>query len=87
MNRTQTTIDDKMMFDKESSETMRRLVAAGSFGFGAFECDDILAAYEELKAKGVRFKKEPTKEFYGFSAAFADGSGNRFSLSEKSKAR
>ena len=27
-------IDDKMMFDKDSAETMRRLVAAGTFGFG-----------------------------------------------------
>lgn len=80
-------IDDRMMFDKESAETMRRLVAAGTFGFGAFECDDILATYEELKAKGVHFKKEPTKEFYGFSAVFADDSGNWFSLSEKPKAK
>jgi hypothetical protein len=34
----------------------------------AFECDDMLATYEELKAKGVKFTKEPTKEFYGFNA-------------------
>lgn len=80
-------IDDGMMFDKESAETMRLLVTAGTFGFGTFECDDILATYEELKAKGVRFKKEPTKEFYGFSAVFADDSGNWFSLSEKPKAK
>lgn len=78
-------IDEKMMFDKDSAATMRELVAAGTFGFGTFECDDILATYEELKAKGVRFKKEPTKEFYGFSAVFQDDSGNWFSLSEKYK--
>ncbi len=76
-------IDEKMMFDKESAETMRQLVAAGTFGSGAFECDDILATYEELKAKGVNFKKEPTEEFYGFSAVFQDDSGNWFSLSAK----
>lgn len=81
------TIDEQMMFDKESAETMRQLVKAGTFGFGAFECDDILATYEELKTKGVRFKKEPTKEFYGFSAVFQDDSGNWFSLSEKSKTK
>jgi catechol 2,3-dioxygenase-like lactoylglutathione lyase family enzyme len=78
-------IDEKMMFDKDSAEQMRELVAAGTFGFGTFECDDILVTYEELKAKGVRFKKEPTKEFYGFSAVFEDDSGNWFSLSEKTK--
>ncbi len=80
-------IDEKMMFDKDSAETMRGLVSAGTFGFGAFECDDILATYEELKAKGVNFKKEPTEEFYGFSAVFQDDSGNWFSLSEKPKSK
>jgi len=50
-----------------------------------FECDDMLATYEELKAKGVKFTKEPTKEFYGFNAVFEDDSGNWFSLSEAKK--
>ena len=76
-------IDEKMMFDKESAAQMRALVSAGTFGFGTFECDDILATYEELKAKGVHFKKEPAKEFYGFSAVFQDDSGNWFSLGQK----
>jgi catechol 2,3-dioxygenase-like lactoylglutathione lyase family enzyme len=76
-------IDDKMMFDKNSAAKMSELVAAGTFGFGTFLCDDMLATYEELKAKGVHFKKEPRQEFYGFSAVFQDDSGNWFSLSEK----
>ena len=42
-------------------------------------------AARELKAKGVHFKKEPTKEFYGFNAVFEDDSGNWFSLGEKAK--
>lgn len=78
-------IDDKMMFTKESAAVMRELVGAGTFGVAAMECDDILATYEELKAKGVRFKKEPTEEFYGLSAVFQDDSGNWFSLSETKK--
>jgi catechol 2,3-dioxygenase-like lactoylglutathione lyase family enzyme len=80
-------IDEKMMFGKETAAKMRELVTAGTFGFGTFECDDLLSTYEELKAKGVRFKKEPTMEFYGFSTVFEDDSGNWFSLSEKAKAR
>lgn len=78
-------IDDKMMFGADSAATMRELVKAGTFGFAVFECDDMLATYEELKAKGVHFKKEPTKEFYGFNAVFEDDSGNWFSLSEAKK--
>lgn len=79
-------IDEKMLFNKDSAEKMRELVAAGTFGFVVFECDNMLATYEELRAKGVHFKKEPTKEFYGFSAVFEDDSGNWFSMSEKQKA-
>lgn len=76
-------ISEGMMFTKESAEAMRKLVADGTFGFGVFECSDLLATYEELKAKGVEFKKAPTQEFYGFEALFKDDSGNWFSLGQK----
>jgi catechol 2,3-dioxygenase-like lactoylglutathione lyase family enzyme len=78
-------ISEGMMFTKESAEAMRKLVTAGTFGFGVFECNDLLATYEELKAKGVEFSKAPTQEFYGFEALFKDDSGNWFSLGEKAK--
>src|SRR5436190_21657668 len=77
--------DEGMMFNKESATQMRELVKNGTFGFGVFQCNDLLATYEELKAKGVKFKKEPKKEFYGFEALFVDDSGNWFSLGEKVK--
>jgi len=76
-------IDDGMMFDKDSSAKMRELVKAGTFGFGVFQCDDLKATYEELKAKGVEFSKPPTEEFYGYEALFKDDSGNWFSLGQK----
>lgn len=76
-------ISEGMMFTRESAESMRKLVAGGTFGFGVFECNDLLATYEELKAKGVEFKKAPTQEFYGFEALFKDDSGNWFSLGQK----
>ena len=76
-------IDEGMMFTKESGKQMRDLVSKGTFGFGVFECNDLIATYEELKAKGVAFKKPPTKEFYGYEALFIDDSGNWFSLGQK----
>lgn len=76
-------IDEGMMFTKESAAAMRKLVSDGTFGFGVFECNDLLATYEELKSKGVEFKKPPTQEFYGFEALFKDDSGNWFSLGQK----
>ena len=38
--------------------------------------------YEELTAKGVQFKQEPTDRFYGIEAVFQDNSGNWFSLTQ-----
>lgn len=76
-------IEEGMMFTKETANQMRELVKKGTFGFGVFECKDIYATYEELKAKGVEFSKTPTKEFYGIEALFKDDSGNWFSLGQK----
>ena len=76
-------IEEGMIFTKETVAQMKELVNKGVFGSGVFECDDLLATYEELKAKGVEFTKPPTKEFYGFEALFKDDSGNWFSLGEK----
>jgi hypothetical protein len=76
-------ITEGMMFTRESATTMKELVKKGTLGFGVFECNDIYASYEELKAKGVEFTKEPKKEFYGVEALFKDDSGNWFSLGQK----
>ena len=76
-------IQEGMNFNEESAKIMKELVKKGTFGFGVFECNDLMATYEELKSKGVVFKKPPTKEFYGYEALFVDDSGNWFSLGEK----
>jgi catechol 2,3-dioxygenase-like lactoylglutathione lyase family enzyme len=76
-------VAEGQMFSAESAKAMRELIKNGTFGYGVFECKDVFATYEELKAKGVEFKKEPTKEFYGIEALFKDDSGNWFSLGQK----
>lgn len=76
-------IEEGMMFKNGTAKHMRDLVKQGTFGFGVFECKNLLATYEELKARGVEFTKPPTKEFYAFEALFKDDSGNWFSLGEK----
>jgi hypothetical protein len=65
------------------NDIRKTLVKKGTFGFGVFECNDLNATYEQLKAKGVVFKKPPTKEFYRYEALFVDDSGNWFSLGQK----
>tara|TARA_R110001583_G_scaffold63217_1_gene185254 strand:- start:1704 stop:2117 length:414 start_codon:yes stop_codon:yes gene_type:complete len=46
----------------------------------SFSAVDIQKTFEELKAKGVKFKKEPTKTDYGFEAVFDDDNGNYIQL-------
>jgi len=46
-------------------------------------CDDIFATAEGMKAKGVKFFKEPKKEQWGTSAIFEDPEGNKFVLSSR----
>jgi catechol 2,3-dioxygenase-like lactoylglutathione lyase family enzyme len=72
-----------MVFDEETAAQLRSLVEKGIFGGGAFETDDCLATYEELKAKGVHFRHAPKQEVYGLATAFQDDSGNFFSLSQQ----
>src|ERR1700752_4690509 len=78
-------IEEGMLFKDGAAKQMRELVKKGTFGFGVFECNDLMATYQELKGKGVVFKKPSTREFYGFEALFIDDSGNWFSLGEKQR--
>ena len=52
----------------------------GSFN-GAFAADDVTYTYEKMKAKGVVFDVEPTKQPWGTFAIFRDPDGNTFVLS------
>ncbi len=78
-------VTEANMSSKETANTMTGLIKKGTFGAGVFTCKDLLATYEELKMKGVVFKKPPTKEFYGFEALIVDDSGNWFSLAQLEK--
>jgi predicted enzyme related to lactoylglutathione lyase len=70
-----------MMMPEEACAKLRSLVEGGYMGAGVFETADCKRTYEELKARGVEFKGEPTERPYGIEALFKDDSGNWFSLS------
>lgn len=71
------------MFDAETAEAMKALVARGAFGIGVFESDDIHADYERLSKQGVEFVSPPKEQFYGTEAIVKDNSGNWFSLTQR----
>jgi catechol 2,3-dioxygenase-like lactoylglutathione lyase family enzyme len=69
-------------FDQETMDAFRLLLEKGVLGTGVMETPDCQATYQELKAKGVKFKGEPKEQFYGIEAVLYDGCGNWFSLTQ-----
>jgi catechol 2,3-dioxygenase-like lactoylglutathione lyase family enzyme len=65
------------VFDQETSDQLKALVAKGAGGGLFFSTEDCRATYEELKKLGVEFQQEPTEQPYGLDAGFRDPSGNQ----------
>jgi catechol 2,3-dioxygenase-like lactoylglutathione lyase family enzyme len=70
------------VFDEETREQLKALVAKGASGGLFFSTDDIQGSYEELKGRGVEFVQEPTEQPYGVDAGFRDPSGNQIRLAQ-----
>lgn len=64
------------VFDTETAEQLRALVAKGAAGGLFFTTPDCRGTYEALKDQGVEFTDEPTERPYGLDAGFRDPSGN-----------
>ena len=73
------------MVDDAAAEALRLLVKKGALAPGVLETDDCQKTYEELSAKGVKFKGPPRQMPYGLEAVLEDDSGNWFSLCQRSR--
>ena len=70
------------MFDTETVEQIRSLMAKGVSGGVFLVTDDCQKAFEELSSRGVEFQEPPEKRPYGIDAGFRDPSGNSFRLTQ-----
>jgi len=70
------------VFDAETRDQIKTLVAKGAASGLFFATDDCQASYEELKARGVEFQQEPTEQPYGIDAGFRDPSGNQMRMAQ-----
>jgi catechol 2,3-dioxygenase-like lactoylglutathione lyase family enzyme len=70
------------VFEPETAEKIREVMARGVAGGLFFAADDINSTYEELKARGVEFQQEPTEQPYGVDAGFRDPSGNSMRMAQ-----
>jgi catechol 2,3-dioxygenase-like lactoylglutathione lyase family enzyme len=70
------------VFDEETRDQIRTLLAKGASGGLFFATDNAQKSYEELKSRGVEFTQEPTEQPYGIDAGFRDVSGNHFRMAQ-----
>jgi catechol 2,3-dioxygenase-like lactoylglutathione lyase family enzyme len=71
------------VFDAETQDAIKTLVAKGVATGLFFATDDVRATYEELKDRGVEFQQEPTEQPYGIDAGFRDPSGNQMRVAQR----
>jgi catechol 2,3-dioxygenase-like lactoylglutathione lyase family enzyme len=70
------------VFDAETAEQLRDLMAKGATGGIFLTTDNCQASYEELKGRGVEFTDTPEERPYGIDAGFRDPSGNSLRLTQ-----
>lgn len=75
-------LHEGMHYTDEVRNAFKVLLDNEALGAGVLYTPDCRATYEELKAKGVKFKGEPKEQFYGIEAIITDGCGNWFSMTQ-----
>jgi uncharacterized glyoxalase superfamily protein PhnB len=68
------------VMDEDTKKKVEDLMAKGFAGTVFLTTDDVQAAYEELKGRGVEFTEAPAERPYGIDSEFRDPSGNAYRL-------
>jgi catechol 2,3-dioxygenase-like lactoylglutathione lyase family enzyme len=70
------------VFDAETAEQIRTLLAKGGTSTVFLVTDNCQKTYEDFVSRGVEFQETPEDRPYGIDAGFRDPSGNNFRLTE-----
>lgn len=68
--------------DAAFAEGVRGLLGQGPVGMVVLTTDDAHAAFEKVRAAGVRILQEPMQQFYGIDFAVADPAGNHIRITQ-----
>jgi predicted enzyme related to lactoylglutathione lyase len=68
------------VMDDGTKKQVEDLMSKGFAGTVFLTTDDVQAAYEELKGRGVEFTEAPAERPYGVDSEFRDPSGNAYRL-------
>jgi uncharacterized glyoxalase superfamily protein PhnB len=70
------------VMDDGTAGQVRELMAKGFAGTVFLTTDDVRAAYDEMRGRGVEFVEPPEERPYGIDTGFRDPSGNHLRLAE-----
>ena len=70
------------VFEEETANMIREVVARGVASPIFLSTDDIHTDYETLRARGVEFIDAPEERPYGIDSGFRDPSGNQLRLTQ-----
>lgn len=73
-------IPGQPVMDDDTKKKVEEVMAKGVAGTIFLNTDDVQAAYEELKGRGVEFTEAPSERPYGIDSEFRDPSGNAIRL-------
>ena len=68
------------VMDEDTKKQVEDLMSKGFAGTVFLTTEDVQAAYEELKGRGVEFTEAPAERPYGIDSEFRDPSGNAYRL-------
>jgi catechol 2,3-dioxygenase-like lactoylglutathione lyase family enzyme len=74
------TVPGPPVFDADTAEQIKTLMARGAAGGLFFATDDCRGDYKDLKSRGVEFTEEPSERPYGIDAGLRDPSGNQIRM-------
>jgi uncharacterized glyoxalase superfamily protein PhnB len=75
-------IPGQPVMDDETRKQVGEIMAKGFAGAVFLTTDDVQAAYEDLKGRGVEFVEASHEAPYGIDSSFRDPSGNHFRLAQ-----
>ena len=75
-------IPGQPVMDDETRKQVGEIMAKGFAGAVFLTTDDVQAAYDDLKGRGVEFVEKPHEAPYGIDSSFRDPSGNHFRLAQ-----
>src|SRR4029079_12530364 len=74
------TVPGPPVFDTDTADAVRNVMAKGAAGGLFFSTDDCRGTYEELRGRRVEFTEEPSERPYRIDAGLRDPSGNAIRL-------